>query len=547
MTLNRIVRYSNRLARWEGTTVRILGMIEFVFAMLLVVPTIIALCMGEDYTLFVYPIIPLALLGMFQYFFFYESKNFTSVNGLLLVGLVWLSMFLMSCIPYLISGMTLVDSLFEGISGITTTGLSVMVDVESQPMSLLIWRSMTMWVGGIMVVIAFMYMLPMFGIGRSVFYNELSGSGSSNYSVRMKNAAKSFIFSYGVLSLINIVLLIVLGMDVLEAFCLMCTTISTGGLMFTNDGMASYSDAIQMVTILFMFLGGTNFYLHYRALYKREKKVYRSNSEFRTIVGWFLAISVIIYLLVVFDSTTAHAMSIEEHLETFKNALFTTVSLGTSTGLYVEDFTLYPSQCTALLMMVAIIGASSGSTSGGIKFGRIRIIYEFIKNGFGKILHPNAVYEVKVDGTSVDDDTVFSSLTVFLLFVITMMVGSLIFMIAGMDMVDSFGLAISSVANGGMGFGNFGPTGNFASLEDPLKIVLIILMWLGRLEIVTALVLFTPGFWKELYNERRSKKVSRSRMTQMKKGLALDNPGGYGALMGQTWTDRPRRMNRRRR
>lgn len=523
MSLGVTVRGNVRRFGRESTTLRILGMIEMVFAALLVVPAVIALYLDEDPMVFIYPIVPLALMGLAQYTFFSESKNFRAVNGLLLVGLVWFSMFIMASIPYLFTGMSLVDSLFESISGVTTTGLSVMTDVESQAMSLLIWRAMTMWVGGIMVVIVFMYMLPMFGIGRSVFYNELSGSGSSNYSVRMKNAAKSFIFSYGILSLINIVLLLICGMDFFEAFCLMCTTISTGGLMCTNDSMMSYSDAIQLITILFMFLGGTNFYLHYRALYKRDKKVYRGNSEFRTMVGWFLGISVIIYLLVAFDSSTFHTMNLQEHLETFKNALFTTVSLGTTTGLYVEDFTLYPSQCTALLMLVALIGASSGSTSGGIKFSRLRIIYEFLKNGFGKMVHPNGVYDVKMDGASVDDGTVMSALTVFLMFVCTLMVGAVIFMIYGMDMVDSFGLAISSVANGGMGFGNFGPTGNFASLEDPLKIILMVLMWVGRLEIITALVLLTPTFWRELYENRRSKKVSKYRMKWVRREMAGDS------------------------
>lgn len=523
MSLGVTVRGNVRRFGRESTTLRILGMIEMVFAALLVVPAVIALYLDEDPMVFIYPIVPLALMGLAQYTFFSESKNFRAVNGLLLVGLVWFSMFIMASIPYLFTGMSLVDSFFESISGVTTTGLSVMTDVESQAMSLLIWRAMTMWVGGIMVVIVFMYMLPMFGIGRSVFYNELSGSGSSNYSVRMKNAAKSFIFSYGILSLINIVLLLICGMDFFEAFCLMCTTISTGGLMCTNDSMMSYSDAIQLITILFMFLGGTNFYLHYRALYKRDKKVYRGNSEFRTMVGWFLGISVIIYLLVAFDSSTFHTMNLQEHLETFKNALFTTVSLGTTTGLYVEDFTLYPSQCTALLMLVALIGASSGSTSGGIKFSRLRIIYEFLKNGFGKMVHPNGVYDVKMDGASVDDGTVMSALTVFLMFVCTLMVGAVIFMIYGMDMVDSFGLAISSVANGGMGFGNFGPTGNFASLEDPLKIILMVLMWVGRLEIITALVLLTPTFWRELYENRRSKKVSKYRMKWVRREMVGDS------------------------
>ena len=240
--------------------------------------------------------------------------------------------------------------------------------------------------------------------------------------------------------------------------------------------------------------------------------MYRKNSEFRTMLAWFLGISVIIYLLVILDSGTS-GMSLTDHYETFKNALFTTVSLGTTTGLYVNDFTLYPEQCILLLMIVALIGGCSGSTSGGIKFSRLRIIYEFLKNSFGKVVHPNAVYDVKMDGASVSNETVQSTLIVFLMFVITIIVGTILILIIGItqptvngqdiDIIDSIGLAISSIANGGMGFGNFGPTGNFAGLQDSLKMLLIVLMWIGRLEIVTALVMFTPGFWKDLTSNRR--------------------------------------------
>ena len=371
-----------------------------------------------------------------------------------------------------------------------------------------------------MIIIVFLYMLPLFGIGRNVFTNELSGSGSSNYSMKMRNAAKSFIYSYALLSLINLVLLLVCRMDPLEAFCLMCTTISTGGLMCTNDSMMSYSDAIQIITILFMFLGATNFYLHYRAIHRKERGVYRKNSEFRTMLWWFLGISFIVYLFVVTGSDTP-VVGLEGHYEAFKNALFTTVSLGTTTGLYVDDFTLYPEQCIFLLMMVALIGGCSGSTSGGIKFSRLRIIYEFLKNSFGKVVHPNAVYDVKMDGASVDTETVQSVLTIFLLFVASIIVGTILILLIGItqptvtgaeiDIIDSFGLAISTISNGGMGFGNFGPTGNFAGLEDQLKIVLIVMMWIGRLEIVTALVLFTPGFWRELVVNRKHRKMNKAR------------------------------------
>ncbi len=480
-----------------------------IFALLLLIPAAIALVTGEGFYKFLMPVPFLILLGSMQFMLFGESRNFRTVNGLLLVACVWFLMFFICMLPYLSSGMTPLDALFESVSGITTTGLSVMVDVESADISLLTWRALTMWVGGIIVILSFMYLLPMCGIGRSIMYNELSGSGSSNYTLKMKNAAQYFLFTYGILSLINFILLLVCGMAVFDAFCLMCTTISTCGLMITNDSLMSYTLPVQLVTILFMFLGGTNFYLHFRAVYKREKRVYLGNSEFRIMALWFLAVSVVIYLMISYNGLLEGTMSLEQHLTTFKNALFTTVSLGTTSGLYVDDFTLYPGQCTALLMVVAFIGASSGSTSGGVKFGRLRIVAEYMRNGFDQMVHPNAVYDVKIDGSSVDDETVRSALTLVLLYISTLIVGAVAFMIYGMDMLDAFGLTISGLANGGMGFGHFGPTGNFADLAEPMKMILIILMWLGRLEILTALVLVTPGFWREIVLDRRARRIKR--------------------------------------
>ncbi len=498
--------------RIESTTIRTLGILEIVFGLLFLVPAALALYLSEDEVVFLAPVPPLLILGTLQLMFFKGSSRFRSVNGLLLIGKVWLFMFLVSTVPFLLSGMDLVDSLFEAVSGITTTGLTVMENVESHPMSLLVWRALTMWVGGIMIIIVFLYIVPLFGIGRSVFYNELSGFGSSRYSIKMRDAAKSFVYSYALLSLINLVLLLICDMSPLEAFCLMCTTISTGGLMCTNNSMMSYSDVIQLITILFMFMGATNFYLHYKAIYRREKGVYRKNSEFKTMLMWFLGISVIVYVLVIVDGQTT-VEGLEDLYKVFKNTLFTTVSLGTTTGLYVNDFTLYPEQCIFLLMVVALIGGSSGSTSGGIKFSRIKIIYEFLRNSFGKLVHPNAIYDVKMDGSSVDTETVQSVLTVFLIFMITIIIGTIVILIMGITqptvtgeeigIIDSLGLAISSISNGGMGFGNFGPTGSFAGLQDPLKLVLIVMMWIGRLEVVTALVLFTPEFWRDLISDHR--------------------------------------------
>lgn len=321
-----------RLALWNSTTLKLLGTVELILALFMLITSVIAYALDEPVKPFLQPAVPLLVLGALQSVLFGKSKNFRAINGLVVVAESWIMVFAIGMIPYVMSGMSPIDAMFESISGFTTTGMSIMSEVESWPMSVLFWRSLTQWIGGIAVIIIFMYILPMLGMGRTFFYNELSGSGSSDYSVRMRSAAKSFVVVYGILSMIDLLLLLVCGVEPMEAMCLMFSTISTGGLMCTNYSLVEYSDWIHIITIVFMFLGCTNFYLHYRAIYRHNKRVYRSNSEFKSMTFWFVLISVIVYLILINHIVNTGVglgdITLEEHFENFKNALFTVVSLG---------------------------------------------------------------------------------------------------------------------------------------------------------------------------------------------------------------------------
>ena len=499
-----MAHYLGRLKNLHSTTFKVLGMVELMFAFLLVLISVIALIEDEPVEPFILPVIPLVVLGLIQYFLFKESRNFRNVNGLMLVGLAWALIFIIGTFPYLLSGISPLDSMFESVSGFTTTGATVIRDIESMPISLQVWRSLTAWIGGLVVILIFMYLLPMFGMGRSFFRNELEGSGSSDYSVRINKAAKSFVSVYAILTAINMILLILCNMGFYEALCLGLNTISTGGLIGRNDSLMGYSVYVQVITLVFMFMGGVNFYLHYRALYLRNKAVYRSNSEFRSLSLWFALISISIFAMMLLNMDNRAGMSFEDYVLLFKDVLFTTVSLGTSSGFAVVDYVTFPSQCVILLMVVAFIGASAGSTSGGVKFGRLWIIFAFVKNAMSKTLYPNAVTTVKVDGKPIDDNALLSALSIFIMYFITLIVGSIIIMILGHDLVDALGLSISAVSNLGLGFGNYGPSGTMADLGPMVKIVMMALMWIGRLEIMLALVFITPEFWREVWSNYRS-------------------------------------------
>ncbi|MBR2255559.1 MAG: TrkH family potassium uptake protein [Candidatus Methanomethylophilaceae archaeon] len=501
--------------RWESSTIKLIGTIELILALVLLIPSVIALVLNEDVLQFLIPVPVLLAFGVFQTVFFDNSHNDRAANILLLVGLTWLLMFAVGTVPYLYNGYSPVDAVFESVAGFTTTGASIMADLSDCATSLLIWRSLTQWIGGIAVIMIFMYILPMLGAGRSFFMNELAGSGSSSFSVKMRTAAKSFILVYVALSAVNLVLLLALQVEWDEALCLAFTTISTGGSIPTENSMAGYGYPVQIVTLVFMFLGGTNFYLHYSALVLHQRKVYRRNSEFKTYLVWFVAISIIVYLMVVLRMADVASLTLEDHARYYFDSLFTTVALGTSAAFTTVDYTLFPQQCIVLLMIVALLGASSGSTGGGIKIARLHVVYQSVRNSMFRTLHPNSVVSVKVDKQPLDDSAVLSAFSVMMMFFVTLAVGVVIFLMLGHEFTESVGMGIASISNLGLGLGEYGPQSTFAGLDSMSKVLMVILMWVGRLEVFTALVFFTPGFWREIWMSHRarvkSKKASRSK------------------------------------
>ena len=311
---------------------------------------------------------------------------------------------------------------------------------------------------------------------------------------------------YVMLSILNFVLLLIAQASFRDSLCLALTTISTGGLFVSNNSLMDMNVGIQLITMIFMFIGGVNFYLHFKAIYGKNPKAYAENKEFRLLVLWFLVVSLILFVLYVYPKIDTMGWAIALYLEEYKNALFTVISFGTTTGSSVVDYTQYSEISMFILMLVMLIGASGGSTAGGIKFGRIRIIIRFFSNTLKNVLHPNAVYTIKMDGENVDESRVLSAVSITLLYLITTFVALLILLSQGLSWVDSLGLAIGSISNTGVGFGDFGPGGTFTVLSEPVKIFLMFLMWIGRLEISLALVFFTPTFWKDVRKIRVDRK-----------------------------------------
>ena len=515
--------------RWRSTTAKMLGFVMFALGLALAIPTVCALLLGEDSMYFAPLVPPLLIIGTVCYLLFGASTSFRAVNGLLLVGIAWLLVFIVGSLPFLLYGLPVVDAVFESVSGFTTTGSTVMNLTGDVQYSMLLWRALSQWIGGLMVILIFMYMLPSFGIGRNLFINELSGSGSATYTMKITNAARSFIIVYFLLTLMIFAVLIVLGSPVENATTLALTTISTGGASSMNDSMVHESSAIQLATMAFMLMGGLNFYLHFTTIFKHTFGAYKNNSEFRLLFIWLVSASVIIYLLLLTSIPGAMAFDLHEHLKLLKEAAFTTVSMGTTAGFYCVDYCQFPPQCMFLLFLVTFFGASAGSTSGGVKFSRLIVIFQFVKNSVNRALSPNEVSTVKIDGQPIDATSVHSAIVIFIMYTVTLLVGATLIMMFGQNFVEAIGLSLSAVTNVGLGFGEYGPGDSLIYLSSPIKIVLMILMWLGRLEIIIALTFISPQFWREIWFSHRARKRSKlaKKLRVRSLEIADDLHGGF--------------------
>jgi trk system potassium uptake protein TrkH len=484
------------LERWESTLLKMMGMVELILAAMLVIAGTVSLIYAEDSLIFFYSVPVLLTLGAFQYLFFKRTDSLAPSVGVLMIILAWMIAFIVSMVPFYLSGFSIVDSIFQSVSGFTTTGASVITDFESVPHGLLFWTSLIEWAGGIAIVLLFVFIIPMIGMGRRAFMNnETSGYGEYNFSMRMWNAAKSFIAIYLLLTAAEIVLLMVCGVIPFEAVSTALATISTGGAVVHGSGIAAYSFVVQAVVLVFMFLGGTSFYLHYKALYKRDLAAYTRSQEFIWTSVWFI-VAALAVSVIVFTQSNDLSLDLGGFADTLWDSLFTVVSIGTTTGFSITSHVLWPPSALIIIMVAGMLGSMSGSTSGGIKIYRIMIVKSFISNGMYRMLHPRTVKEVKMDNHFVDDESVTSAIVVSFLFTLSVMVAVLVilFIEPGISPTDAASLATASLSTAGIGFNGT----DFQQLTDATKIVLSFIMWIGRMEIVIALCLFTRTFWNDV-------------------------------------------------
>ncbi|MCL3782108.1 TrkH family potassium uptake protein [Prolixibacteraceae bacterium JC049] len=411
-------------------------------------------------------------------------------ESFLLVTLAWILMSVLGALPYILTKTTnVVDGLFESFSGFTTTGSSIFNDIEALPKGILFWRSETHWIGGMGIIMLIVALLPILKSGGiKLFSAESSASIFEKIKPKIVHNAQHLWIIYMILTVVEMLLLVLGGMGLFDATCHAFGTIATGGFSTRNLSVAAYSPYIQYVITLFMFLSGVNFLLHAR-LIKGDYKSFFKNEEFRLYTGIILVVSILIAVsLVVMQNVGVE--------KAFRDALFQVVSIITATGFATADYLIWPTHCWLLIFFLMFIGASAGSTGGGIKVIRHLIAFRYLANRFKIHVNRGRLVPVRYNGTRVEDKVILNTFNFIFVYLLIYGLGVILMVIEGNDITTSAGSIITAMGGIGPGLGLTGPASNFAMLSGATKITLTLFMLLGRLEILPVLVLFQQRFWK---------------------------------------------------
>ena len=421
-----------------------------------------------------------------------ENKELKRRDGYLIVILSWIAMSLFGMLPYIFTDQisNVPDAFFETVSGYTTTGASILNDIEILDHGILYWRSLTQWIGGMGIIVLAVAILPFLGIGgMQLFVAEAPGVSVDKLQPRIKETAMRLWQIYISFTVVLFFILWAEGMNSFEAVNHAMTTFATGGFSTKNASIGYFeSPLIQYTIILFMFISATNFTLTYFAIKLDFKKVFQ-NEEFRIYSSFIIFLTAIVFItLYLIDSSYAE--------ETFRSALFSVVSIITTTGFTTVDFTGWTEFITILFFILMFFGASAGSTSGGIKIVRHVVL---LKNSYielKKQLHQQGVFILRFNNSKVPQSVVTNILAFMMLYVVIFSIGSVIMTLMGVDFITAIGSVAATLGNIGPGIGDVGPANNFSSIPDAGKYFLSLLMLIGRLELLTFLLILTPAFWK---------------------------------------------------
>lgn len=420
------------------------------------------------------------------------ERQLTRRDGYVLVSFAWVAFSLFGMLPFYIGGYIpdIANAFFETMSGFSSTGATILDNIESLPHGILFWRSMTQWIGGLGIIMFTIAVLPIFGVsGLQVFAAEASGPTHDKVHPRIGITAKWIWSIYAGITALLVGLLMLGGMDWFDSICHAFATTGTGGFSTKQASVAYYnSPYIEYVISIFMFISGINFTLVLLFVNRKFKK-FTSNAELKFYFGSVVLFTAVIAIVLYYTSP----MGMEE---SFRKSLFQVISLQTSTGFATDDYMQWTPVLWGLLTIIMLMGACAGSTTGGLKCIRMVILAKVSRNEFKHILHPNAILPVRINKQVISPSIVSTVLAFCFIYITIIVIGTLLMMAMGVGAEESMGCVISSIGNMGPGLGETGPAYSWNALPDAAKWLLSFLMLLGRLELFTVLLLFTPDFWK---------------------------------------------------
>ena len=477
-----------------GAIFHIIGWLVAGFGLIMFLPAGVSLLYGEEEWL------PFAVSAVFAFFI---GGNLIFINrgspralghrdGFLLTFLTWFILGLLGALPLYFSGAIglFVDAVFESFSGLTTTGATVMAGLDTTAKGILFWRALMQWMGGMGIIVLAIAILPFLGVGGMQLYkSEMPGVVKDKLQPRLKETAKLLWVVYLFLTVLCTLAYAIAGMSVFDAICHAFTTVATAGFANYDASFAAFnSTAIELIAISFMFIGGINFALHFLFLGRGKISVYFKDDEFR----WYS-----LYLLLAFGlALLMFALNGGLGEMRFTQVLFNIVSMATTTGFVVADYSLWPGLIPMLIIVLMFHGGSTGSTVGGLKVMRVMLVMKQGQKEMKRLMHPHSVQTLKVDKKVVSDEILQTVWSFIGLYFFTFIIITLLLSAMGLDIVTAFSAVAATITSAGPALGDVGPSSNYASLPAFAKILLCGSMLLGRLELFTVLLIFSPHFWR---------------------------------------------------
>jgi len=466
-------------------TLHILGSLLKFFAIAYIVPLVAALVYGEDWHVFLYSLLITLAVGLILEFSFRTTRAIERADGFTIVAFIWLLIPLFGTLPYLFppAGLGFLDGFFEAMSGFSTTGATILESIEEMPRSVLLWRSLTQWLGGMGVIALFVAILPRLGVGGSqLFDREFPAPLPERLRPRFRTTARILWTIYVAFTAAQIALLYLLArLPLFDSICVSFSTLSTGGFTPHTASIGFYGSPLaEYIIMVFMFLAGTSFIIHYRVLQRSFRAV--KGEEFRL---YLIILAVAVSLLI-----------LSRPLGLYREGIFQAISIMSTTGFVTADFASWHSGARMVLLALMFIGACGGSTGGGIKVIRALTLAKHTGVMMRRAISPKSVVPLKLNKKPLSEEVIRDIISFLFLYILVAVVASVVLAFLGLDLGTAVSAVAATLGNVGPGLGEVGPGQNYAWLPDAVKSVLIVCMWLGRLELFTVLMLLSPGFWR---------------------------------------------------